>query len=371
MSRRLPRLALLALTTLVAPGAGDPLWTAAHAAQEKPTEEVRRGDRTTDVVTRAEVATPAGARGGAVLPPRFDDIFGDAIELQRTIDRSFALAGNLRRLSDDFARATQDTLGGLGRGGGSCPATVVRPYARAHRLGLEYLRVGRELARHHAQIQDLSQLGDGAGLTPDYRTRLQSVLTDYDGLLADYREMKAAFHGQLNDELRFAGCEPAALLAPGAASAGGASASQPAWDSSAGIEPEPPPRSALANAAGVTATAATRPTTPVLFYIDNSRCRRDHRLWVDGELMGKVKGGEREAFRATAGPHDLCLLGEGAGAGPRAADPLVTDGSRSATIGVPSAHASEGPTPPPGCGAPGTVRRSYLHEGWTIALRCE
>lgn len=309
-----------------------------------------------------------GARGAA-LAPRLDDVFGDALAMQRTIDRSLMLAVSLRRLSDDFARAVQDTLGEISRtGAGACPASASRPFGRAHRLGLEYLRVGRELARHHAQVQDGSQLGDGAGLTPDYRARMQKVLTDYEGLLADYREMKAAFHGQLGDELRFAGCDTAVLLAQGATPAGEAAAAT--WERSAGFEPEP--RSAP------TPVAAAAPSPPRLalgvpFYIDNSRCRRDHRLWVDGALVGLVKGGQREVFRTTAGPHELCLLTEGAGASAPARTDAVAASSvgRSTSLGVPVAHASESQALPIGCGAPGTVRRGYIHEGWTIALRCE
>ena len=44
-----------------------------------------------------------------------------------------------------------------------------------------------------------------------------------------------------------------------------------------------------------------------------------------------------QAQASTPGPHDLCLIAEGAKAR---------------------------------CGDPGTIRKSYLHEGWTISLRC-
>jgi hypothetical protein len=53
--------------------------------------------------------------------------------------------------------------------------------------------------------------------------------------------------------------------------------------------------------------------------------------------MGEVPGGTRSGFQTQAGPHDLCLVD----------DPKRT------------------------CGQPGTVRRTYLHEGWTITLRCD
>jgi hypothetical protein len=60
-------------------------------------------------------------------------------------------------------------------------------------------------------------------------------------------------------------------------------------------------------------------------------------LYVDGKKIGEVPAATRVGFQAVPGPHDLCLI---------------------------DATKKE-------CGAPGTVRRSYLHEGWTISLRCE
>ena len=71
--------------------------------------------------------------------------------------------------------------------------------------------------------------------------------------------------------------------------------------------------------------------------------------WV--HLFGTAQGqydiyygviwGTRTAFYATPGGHDLCLI----------ADTAAERRKK--------------------CGDPGTVRKSYLHEGWTIALRCE
>jgi hypothetical protein len=75
----------------------------------------------------------------------------------------------------------------------------------------------------------------------------------------------------------------------------------------------------------------------VLFYVDNTKCQRGATVFVDGKKLGEVPAATRVGFQTAPGPHDLCLL---------------------------DATKKE-------CGAPGTVRRSYLHEGWTISLRCE
>lgn len=328
--------------------------------------------------------------------PLLDEPFGDAIAYQQTIDRFTERTAQMRRVGDDFARAVQETLSTLGgiRGAQpadaskrSCPASAQRPFARAHALGQEYLRVGRELSRYHAAVRELDRLGDSVGLTPDYRARVKQVLHTYDGLLSEYREMKAAFHDQLSDELRFLGCDPAGLLSPALAQA-------PLADEPALAEPPTETRSAEAKPTEVrvtevkadaktTDTAGTRHPTPapehraaaeplpevgragIRFYVDNSRCQRGHRVFVDGRALGEVAGAARRAFQSTPGPHEICLVVQG----PRPPAPKTSD----AVLDIQPAVAAEVAPRPTAveCGAPGTIRRSYLHDGWTIALRCE
>jgi hypothetical protein len=267
------------------------------------------------------------------LRPQLDEVFADAAEYQRTLDRFQERAQAMRRVSDEFARAVQETLTQANllsqRSAARCPANVMASYGRAYGLGQEYLRIGRDLSRLHDQVRELDRLGDSVGLTPDYRARVKQVLRGYEALLADYREMKATFHDQLTDELRFAGCDPAGARDTVAA--------------------QPEVREPVARPVKEPATVRLEPAS-ILFYVDNSRCRRGHQVYLDGQPLGEVAGSARGAFRATAGPHELCLLGQSEPPGTRVAS------------------AAQVPGRP--CD-PGTVRRSYLHEGWTIALRCE
>jgi hypothetical protein len=317
----------------------------------------------------------AGARdGGAGFRlegrPAVDDVFGDASDYRRTIDRFLELTQQMQSMRDDFARSVQTTLQEIGardtpeakehkprRKG--CPVdTVAVPYAKAARLGSEYLRVGRELTRHYDVVKEFDHLGESMGLTPDYRWKVKRVLLQYNALLTDYREMKVAFHDQLVDELKYAGCDLPTLLAkgdpqgkvgdeawpqpgqPGAPGVQVAKAEAPHETLPANLPTEkvPPPqpivmprRTAPADPNG------DQPRSGVLFYVDNTRCQRGATVFVDGKKLGEVPAATRVGFQTAAGPHDLCLL----------------DGTKKE------------------CGAPGTVRRSYLSEGWTISLRCE
>src|SRR5262249_31929619 len=97
-----------------------------------------------------------------------------------------------------------------------CPVDAVAgPYARAQRLGAEYLRIGRELTRHYEQVKEFDRLGESIGLTPGYRGKVPRGPTQFGALLNAFREMKVAFHDQLNDELKYAGCDLNALLLKG------------------------------------------------------------------------------------------------------------------------------------------------------------
>src|SRR3954470_18063883 len=96
--------------------------------------------------------------------PAVDDVFGDASDYRRTIDRFIELATQMQTMRDEFARSVQTALNELGaRGerkgatkkGARCPVdTVAGPYAKAHHLGVDYLRVGRELTRHYDQVKE-------------------------------------------------------------------------------------------------------------------------------------------------------------------------------------------------------------------------
>jgi len=305
--------------------------------------------------------------------PAVDDVFGDASDYRRTVDRFIELATQMQSMRDEFARSVQTTLNAIGahavdkKSGTSkrparCPVDAVAgPYAKAHHLGVEYLRVGRELTRHYDQVKEFDRLGESIGLTPDYRWKVKRVLQQYATLLTDYREMKVAFHDQLVDELKYAGCDLQALLIKGDPQSKGVQSDE-TWPNPG--QPGAPGVQVAKNDPGVRETVppnlpservppqspipipkhpapadptGTETRSGVLFYVDNTKCQRGATLYVDGKKLGEVPAATRVGFQAAPGPHDLCLL----------------DSTKKE------------------CGAPGTVRRSYLHEGWTISLRCE
>jgi hypothetical protein len=313
--------------------------------------------------------------------PAIDDVFGDASDYRRTVDRFLELTDAMQSMRDEFAKSVQAALSELSRAAGadagkrprkgSCPAdTVATPYARAHKFGADYLRVGRELTRHYDQVKEFDRLGESIGLTPDYRWKVRRVLQHYHALLTDYREMKVAFHDQLDDELKYAGCNLQALLLRGEPGkpAQAATPTEEAWPSpgQAGAPgvvlakgAKVPPREKLPPSLPAEKVPPTQPITlpvkphpagpmpadardtqprvGILFYVDNSKCQRGTTVYLDGKKVGEVAAAQRVGFQTVPGPHDLCLL----------------DSSQKQ------------------CGQPGTVRRSYMHEGWTISLRCE
>lgn len=298
--------------------------------------------------------------------PAVDDVFGDSTDFQRIIDRFLDLSTQMTTIRDTFAKTVQDTLVALGvravkpvPGRHGCPVDAVAPsYARGYRLGSDYLRLGRELTRHFEQVREYDRLGETIGLTPDYRVKVRRVLAQYKALVTDYREMKVAFHDQLLDELRYQGCDLWTLLQrgdpklttskvgaadewpqPGSASAPGGTTSPAEIPSellplNLPVERVPSPSPITSPK---TLAQPQQPRSGILFYVDNTKCKRPSVVTLDGKSLGAVAPGTRAGFQSQAGPHDLCLL---------------DDDARK-------------------CGEPGTVRRSYLHEGWTITLRCD
>jgi hypothetical protein len=265
--------------------------------------------------------------------PRVIDVFGSSSTYRAHVDRFFTLADEMVATRTRFTSDVQLVLTVLAShlavsGKRTCPVDQVAPaVARAYTAGEAYQLQGRELEAHAAEIARLAQLGENAGLTPDYRWRVVRAAKVYPELLRDWREMRTAFTRELAAELAFAGCDLGKLIARGEALSGGAEP-LPVTPPPAVVprprpnprDPPPPPASA-----------------PVItFYVDNSRCKTTTRLVVDGEPLGQIGGGARLAFRAPMGRHALCLLG---------------------AAGT--------------CGDPGTRRSAYIHEGWTIELRCD
>src|SRR5947208_15969226 len=96
------------------------------------------------VVVAQPQGQPLDAGAGFHLEgkPAVDDVFGDASDYRRTVDRFIELATQMQAMRDEFARAVQVALNDLGARGVDkkpgrkrCPSdAVAAPYAKAHRL---------------------------------------------------------------------------------------------------------------------------------------------------------------------------------------------------------------------------------------------
>jgi hypothetical protein len=291
--------------------------------------------------------------------PRVDPVFPDVASLRVGIDQFLALQGEMEKVRDEFSTALHDTLARLGPVGAApprtCPGEIPPSYARASEAGRRYLGLGRRLEARFREIRRADELGDAVGLTPDYRIKTRKARELYLGLLRDYREMRVAFYDQLGAEMRHAGCKlppaapPAAIV--GRRPDGGAPRELPGPDPADPgewvLEPPEAEAAALAGKGPAVARAGKGASDPVAaigagpaiwIEIDNTRCARPSTLTVDRVAIGDIAAQKQISVRTRAGPHELCVL--------------PTSDKRT-------------------CGAPGTVRRAYLYEGWTLAVRCE
>jgi len=308
------------------------------------------------------------------LRPRVDPVFGDAATLRASVDRFFALQGEMEHVRDEFSTAVHETLAALagaaasGPSGGTrpepkaCPSTTGAPYGRALAAGGRYLLLGQQLQGRFRDIRRADDLGDAAAVTPDYRAKIKKVRELFGSLLADYREMRVAFYDQLGAELRHASCKTGALAKAGAGSVDGgvkatdADAPNPAdasaWSLALDDVPALDEARAPAPAGKRPALAATEPGTSttaagapgllaapsIWIDVDNTLCAQPTRVSVDGQPLGEVGARKRTAVRTHSGPREICAL--------------------------PASDARA-------CGAPGTVRKAYLHEGWSLTVHCE
>ena len=277
------------------------------------------------VLAAATGGAPADKPFRTEVAPRIDPVFDDASSLREAVDQFFALQAEMETVRDEFSTAVHGALAQMGPIGAppptTCPADIPRLYGAASAVGRRYLALGRRFATRFRDIKRAEDLGDTVALTPDYRTRAKKAHDVYQDRIRDYREMRAAFYDQLAEEMRHAGCN----LSAAAPERGGP---DPAIPGSWVLEPTEEE----------VASAAKGGAAPSIWIqIDNSRCGQPSALSIDGAPVGAIAAQKKIPVRAHAGPPELCVM---PGNDKRA------------------------------CGAPGTVRRAYLHEGWTLVVRC-
>jgi hypothetical protein len=317
-------------------------------------------------------ATPAADAGDVqVTPfrtevrPRVDPVFGGVAALRTAIDEFLALEGDMKKARDDLSIAVHEALAQLHplpaqppapgapapKPGTTCSPGALAAQTKARESGRRFLALGRRFEARFHEIRRGLSVGDTVALTPDYRWKAGRARELYGELLRDYQEMRAAFHDQLDAELRHAGCPvdaPSVADQRGRARAGEPAAPDPEnpedWTLAAADEPLPalPTRPAPANAAGAHGARGGKGPDPesgpaIWIEIDNSRCARPSSFTLDSQPVTSIPGAKKVQIRTRAGPHALCVL--------PASDKR-------------------------GCGASGTVRRVYLFEGWSLAVRC-
>jgi len=260
--------------------------------------------------------------------------FGDIDDFTRAIDRFLAADQQVARVRQQLDAQYLTALAALGEGPGkdlskaarrrprprTCPIVAVgKPWVAARRYERELQRRGLVLEQAFRTVDLLDELGESAGLTPDYRRKVGEVRAGWRRALVGVREVRSELQNQLGRELRSRRCKDELLVA-------------------AAARPElygPPPSSAPPPS-GPAVLAPRRPLTATL-YIDNDECAEPIELWIDGELVGEAPAGRRSAFEAAVGQRTICLLVSG--------------------------EAGQ-------CGDRGTVRQAYLHDGWSTRVHC-
>jgi hypothetical protein len=308
--------------------------------------------------------------------PRVDPVFGGVAALRTAIDEFLSLEGDMKKARDDLSTAVHDALtqvralpsAGAAAAGPTapaakpssatasvpCPPGAMVAQAKARESGRRFLALGRRFEARFHEIRRALGVGDTVALTPDYRWKAGRARELYAELLRDYQEMRAAFHDQLGAELRHAGCklDPAAPTPPGARPRPPGTADPGApdpdnlddWTLVAADEPlaklptSPAGTGASARGTRITPKGPDPESGPAIWIeIDNTRCARPSAFTLDGQAVASIPAAKKVQIRARAGPHSLCVLPA---------------------------------TEKRACGATGTVRRVYLFEGWSMAVRC-
>jgi hypothetical protein len=193
---------------------------------------------------------------------------------------------------------------------------VAKPTIAARKLERELFRRGLVLEETYRRIAFLDELGEDRGLTPDYRRKIAEVKRAWKRALVGVREVKSELQVGLGRELKARRCKDAILVA--------AAAHPELYGHPVDAPPVIPP------------TAAAKAKVAATIYIDNRECSEPLTVWIDGVEVGVAPAGTRAGFESPGGQVALCMLQPGDAA----------------------------------CGDRGTVRQTYLYDGWSTLVRC-
>ncbi len=175
-----------------------------------------------------------------------------------------------------------------------------------------------------AAIRAALKDGEGSALTADERRLAQEALAATERYKRDVAEMKRQYDETVLALLDRNGCPEAV------ASADPRDITKRNEARHVTLPEVSSPRSPLAIAPEIRPQAAR----VIRFHVDNTTGRADYALFLDRQKLGDVPAGSKTIFTAAVGHHELCLIVAGET-----------------------------------CGAPGTVRRVSLHEGWILQVR--
>lgn len=251
--------------------------------------------------------------------------WGDGEDLAAELERFAAIRGEMAAARADYQSDFIAVLGMLGKGPAAqrtvargCPARRVAPRWMAAQAHLKrYQRFGVDLEASFRRIVRHDALGLTARLLPTARLAVAEVKRDYKLALEDIADLRAQWSVGLAPELAVVGCTAKTLAAVG----------KDSW---------PAPRDDDEVKQPIRNPAPLPQARSATFFVDNSGCSEPVEVYLDDQLIGRARAGQRSAWTVEGGERSLCLIL------PRAAQ----------------------------CGDRGTVRRVYLHDGWTVTMRC-
>lgn len=270
-------------------------------------------------------AIDAGGSPGVTWRPSLVRPWGDTEALAGELDRFSAIRNEMALVRSTYQDDFVAVLGMLGKGpaakrlgGRGCPTRRIAPrWSTAQKHLVHFQRLGVDLEASFQRIVRHDALGLTAALLPGARVAVAGVRRDYKLALQDATDLRAQWSRGLAPELAVAGCT-VALLASASADPTSIAANDNEF-----VEPAPKQES-------------PRSVPRATFFVDNTSCRESVDVYIDDNLLGRAAAGRRSAWVADGGDRSLCLILPGTGQ----------------------------------CGDRGTVRRVYLHDGWTVTMRC-
>lgn len=179
-------------------------------------------------------------------------------------------------------------------------------FATAKSAGKKYLENGNRLKMIYDHLNMFLNYSEVDQLIPSDRRNLEKIETIFNSKLRVYEEMRQLFHNQMEWELKNYGCNLTEVNKLGIKIAEEENLTNSNSTEQKEVLKEITQKVQALSEIRLSVGSTT--TKTVTFLVNNTKCKKDMVIYLDGVEIGMVEGNNKKTFNSSEGWHKLCVI---------------------------------------------------------------